>query len=375
MLPGAFGEPVVERQRHDIEAEIGGALNVTVAAEDVGAVAEAADIAGSEEDRAEGAHVGGTDGMLGGAHAPDQGRRSLLGEDLGDALELRLRNAGHALDLVGRPLFDLLADVVHAVDALLDELLVLPAILEDVPEHAPDDRDVGPRADAYVFGRMRRRAGETRLDDDEVRPIELLAFDQVLQRHGMRFRRIAAHDDHGLGVADVVVAVGHRAVAPGIGYAGDRRRMADARLVIRIVGSPERGELAIEVRPLVGELGRTQPIDRLRSGLLADRQELGADLIDRLVPAHARPLPVDELHRVLQAPVAVHELTHRSALGAVRAAVDRGIPAGLLSNPHAVGDLGHDRAADRAVRADVLPDGDLRAGRRRGTRLGLAHAG
>ena len=41
---------------------------------------------------------------------------------------------GYALDLVGRPLLDLLADIVHAVDALLDEFLVLPAILEDVPE-------------------------------------------------------------------------------------------------------------------------------------------------------------------------------------------------------------------------------------------------
>ena len=41
-----------------------------------------------------------------------------LGEDLGDALELRAGHAGDALDLLGRPLLDLLADVVHAVDAL-----------------------------------------------------------------------------------------------------------------------------------------------------------------------------------------------------------------------------------------------------------------
>ena len=43
-----------------------------------------------------------------------------------------------------------------------------------------------------------------------------------------------------LGVADVVEAVGHRAVAPGIGHAGDGRRMADARLVVGVVGAPER---------------------------------------------------------------------------------------------------------------------------------------
>ena len=187
-----------------------------------------------------------------------------LGEDLGDALELRVRNAGDALDLLGRPLLDLLADVVHAVDALADELLVLPAVLEDVPEHPPDHRDVGAGADAHILGGMRGGAGEARLDDDEVRPVELLALDQVLQRHRMRFRRIAAHDDHGLGVADVVVAVGHRAVAPGIGHARDRGRMADARLVVDVVGAPERGELAVEIGALVGELGGAQPVDRIR---------------------------------------------------------------------------------------------------------------
>ena len=374
MLPGAFGEPVVERQRHDIEPEIGRALHVAMAAEDVGAVAEAADIAGGEQQDAERAHVGGADRVLGRAHAPDQRRRLLLGKGLGDPLELRLRNAGDALDLVGRPFLDLLADVVHAVDALLDELLVLPAVLEDVPEHPPDDRDVGAGADAHVVRRMRRSAGEPRLDDDEVRAVELLALDQVLQRHRMRFRRIAAHDDHGLGIADVVVAVGHRAVAPGIGYARDRGRMADARLVVGVVGSPERSKLAIEIGALVGELGGAEPIDRFRSRLRADRHQLVADLVDRLLPGHPRPLAVDELHRIFQAPVAVHQLAHRGALGAMRAAVDRRIPAGLLADPDAVGHLRHHRAADRAVRADVLADGDRDAGRGGRTGLGLAHA-
>ena len=56
----------------------------------------------------------------------------------------------------------------------------------------------------------------------------------------------------------------------------------------------------------------------------------------------------------------MHELAHRGALGAMRAAIDRAVPARLLADPHAVRDLGDDRAADRAMRADVLADGDLR---------------
>ena len=51
VLPGAFDEAVVERQRHDIEADVGRALHVVVAAEDVGAGAGPADIAGGQQQR------------------------------------------------------------------------------------------------------------------------------------------------------------------------------------------------------------------------------------------------------------------------------------------------------------------------------------
>ena len=166
-------------------------------------------------------------------------------------LELRARKTGHAFDFFRRPLGDFLADVVHAVDALRDEFLVLPAVLEDVPENAVDGRDVRSRTHADIFRRMRGGACQARIDDDEVRPLQFLAFEQMLQRHRMRLGGIAAHDHERLGVADVIVAVGHRAVAPGIGYAGDRRRMADTRLVIGIVGSPIGRELAIEISAFV----------------------------------------------------------------------------------------------------------------------------
>ena len=228
-----------------------------------------------------------------------------------------------------------------------------------------DHRDVGAGADAHILGRMRGGAGQARIDDDEVRAVELLAFEQVLQRHRMRLRRIAAHDDHGLGVADVVVAVGHRAVAPGIGHAGDGGRMADARLVIDVVGAPERRELAVEIGALVGELGRAEPVDRIRPGLLADRHELVADLVDRLCPRSARvhwPLTSFIGYFSRRSPCTSSRTAAPLAQCEPRLIGD--VPAGLLADPHAVRDFGHDRAADRAVRADVLADGDLR--RRRG---------
>ena len=239
MPPGIFVQAVIAGQRRDIEAHIGRALHVGMAAEDVGAGAGDADIAGRQQQDAIGPHIGGADRLLRRAHAPDQRRRLLRGEDLRHALQLLPRHAGDALDLLRRPLGDLAPDLLHAVDALADEFLVLPAILEDVPEHAPDHRDVGARADADIFGRMRRGAGEARVDDEHVRPVQLLARQHVLERDRMRLRRVAAHDDHGLGVADVVVAVGLRAIAQGVGDAGDGGGVADAGLVVDVVGAPE----------------------------------------------------------------------------------------------------------------------------------------
>ena len=185
---------------------------------------------------------------------------------------------------------------------------------------------------------------------------------------------IAAHDHDGLGVADVVVGVGHRAVAPGVGDAGDGGGMTDARLVVGIVGSPEGGELAVEVGGLVGELGRAQPVDRFRARLGADLQQLVADLVDRLIPRDPVPLPVHELHRIAQPALALHVVAHRRALAAMRAAIDRAVPSRLLADPHTVRDLGHDGAADRAMGAHVLADRYGCARRRRRAGLGLADA-
>ena len=72
VLPGAFDEAVIEGQCHDIEANVGRTLHVVVAAEDVGAHALAADVAGQQQQHAARAHVGGTDRVLGLTHAPDQ---------------------------------------------------------------------------------------------------------------------------------------------------------------------------------------------------------------------------------------------------------------------------------------------------------------
>ena len=86
-------------------------------------------------------------------------------------------------------------------------------------------------------------------------------------------------------------------------------------------------------------------------------------------------MAVDELHRIFQPAIAVHDFARRGAFGAMRAAVERRLPGGFLADPHAVSDFRRHGAADRTKRADALADGGLRAETRRRPRLRIAHAG
>src|SRR3989442_6140955 len=112
----------------------------------------------------------------------------------------------------------------------------------------------------------------------------------------MRLGGVAADVHRALAVLHVIVRIGHRAVAPGIGYAGNRGRVADPRLVIAVVAAPERHEFTEKVRLLVAVLGAADPEYGVRPALLlvvADREQPIADFLDRVVPRHLLPLAVD----------------------------------------------------------------------------------
>src|SRR5262249_15170940 len=117
-----------------------------------------------------------------------------------------------------------------------------------------------------------------------------------------------------------------------------------------------------------------EPIDRFRPRLLPYLQESVADLVDGAVPGDSGPLAVYELERIAQAAIAVHIVAHRRAFAAVRAAIDRTVPARFLAGPHAIGHLGDHGAAHRTVGADILSTRHAGARRWRRPGLGAAHA-
>src|SRR5699024_5311832 len=276
VFPGAFGQAVIARQRMRLRADVGGALDVVVAAEDVGAAAGNADVAQRQLQDAVGARIVVANVVLSRAHAPDQGAGAVFGQRLGRLVQLLLGHAGDALDLARRPVGDFLADLVHAVDALLDVLLVFPTVLQHVPEYAPGQGHVGAGTKADVLIGMRRGARAARVADDHLGAVFLAAQD-VLHGDRMRFGRIRADEDHRLGVVDVVVGVGHRAIAPGVGHTGDRGRVTNARLVVDVVGAPEGDPLALQVAAFVAGLGRAAVEQRVGPGFFANLEQLVAD--------------------------------------------------------------------------------------------------
>ena len=120
----------------------------------------------------------------------------------------------------------------------------------------------------------------------------LLGVQHVQHRHRMRLGGVGADEEHRLRVLHVVVRVRHRAVAPGVRHAGDRRGVADARLVVAVVGAPERDELAQQLGLLVVVLGRADEESASGPDSLRISSIFVGDLVERLVPADALLLAV-----------------------------------------------------------------------------------
>ena len=200
-----------------------------------------------------------------------------------------------------------------------------------------------------------RGAREARVDDDQL-GAGFLGVQHVQHRDRVRLGGVRADVHRALGVAHVVVRVRHRAVAPRVRDARDRGGVADARLVVAVVAAPQAHPLAQQVGLLVVVLRRADDEDRVGAALLLELEHLGADLVQRLVPRDLLVLVADQLHRRLQAVVAVAVLAQGGALGAVRAEVDRRVEHRLLADPDAVLDHRVDGAADRAVRAHGAAD-------------------
>ena len=356
MLPRAFCQTVVARQRIRIGAHIGSALHVVVAAENVGATTRLAHVAQSQLQDARGANNGVANGMLRLAHAPHNGAGVVVVQHFGDFENLLFLHAASFFHLVRCPLgHDVGFDSVHAIHTVVDVLLVFPSIFEDVIQDAEQERNVGARANAHVFVGSCRCACEAWIDHDHLAAI-FFGMQHVQHADRVCFGSVGANVHGALAVLHVVVRIGHGAVAPCIGHTGNGGGVANTRLVIGVVGAPEADKLAHEIRLFVVVLGGTNEVNAVRAAGFAQVGHALADFFEGHVPADALVFAVDQLHGVTQAVFAVAVFAQCCTFGAVRAQVDGGVEHGLLTNPHAVFNDGIYRATHGAVCANGALD-------------------
>jgi hypothetical protein len=152
-------------------------------------------------------------------------------------------------------------------------------------------RDVGAGPDREVEVGRGRRIRAPRVDDDQLRLGSPRAgvLDPTEQDR-MRPSGVRAAHEIEVGVVDVLVAGGGCVGAERELVSGDRRRHAESRVGVDVVGADQgAGELVEDVVVLGKELAGDVEPDRVGTVLADDRGEPSCGEVERLAPARAAP--------------------------------------------------------------------------------------
>ncbi len=126
----------------------------------------------------------------------------------------------------------------------------------------------------------------TNIGDDQLLSTQLVRLLHARGQHRVAFARVGADAQHKRRLRDVVDGPGVAAVAHRAEQALRGRRLAVARAVVDVVGADDCArQLLHQVVFFVGCLRRRDKTKRIRTVLGLDPAELGADQLDRFVPA------------------------------------------------------------------------------------------
>ena len=118
-----------------------------MATEDISATTRNTHVAQRQLEDAVGTGVVIADSVLGTAHTPYECTGTVIRHGLRGSIDFLLRHTGDAFHFIRCPLGNFLHDFIHAIDTLAYEFLVFPTVLENMPQHAPGDRNISSRAD------------------------------------------------------------------------------------------------------------------------------------------------------------------------------------------------------------------------------------
>jgi len=216
------------------------------------------------------------------------------------------RLGGHAGDLggaFGRPVRDEASEVLPAVDARLDVGRIGQAFFNNHMSNGVEEGDVRTRTKGEVKRGVFGKLDPARVDDDELRALQNLLANARAD-DGMVLRRVRADDEDRARKLYVVEGIRRRAGAENGLHGSGRRRVADTRAAVDIVGAEhDAREFLDEVVLFVRRPGRAQDADGVGSVRLQNSGELVGAAADgglpvRWLPASAAPLDGPE-HAIL----------------------------------------------------------------------------
>ncbi len=174
-------------------------------------------------------------------------------------------------------------------------------ILYGVTDHAAQERNIGASADLEMHVGRRRGTGIPRIDDDHFGVSLAFCLNRPFETARVVFGRIAAHDQHHVGVLDVHPAIRHGPSSKRWPQTGDRGAVSNPGLIFD-EGHPEATHgLYNQVVELVGVRAATdkgdvlEAIDRaaLRVGgderFVARALNVASNLFKRLIPRDGLP--------------------------------------------------------------------------------------
>ena len=353
---------------HRNEGDVGGALDVVLAAQRVEAGAGPADLPGNQRERDQAARVVGAVDVLRDAHPPEDDRR------FGARIGPRHLAQGRGVDAAdfGHLFRGVVAHVLlqrrEILGVGLDVLAVVEALLDDRVQHRVEHRDVARRLEAQHLGGIARHHLAARVHHEQF-GAALRSLLEERGRNRMIFRGSCADDDDDLGIGRGGEGGGDRARADPLHQGGDRGGVAQARAVIDVVAA-ETGahQLLEQVGLLVGALGRAEPGERALPIPVADQREPRGGAVERLLPGGLAemgervgrvdrdivlgdPFPADQ--RLGQPVGVVHVIEAEAALDAEPVVVGRPVLA-LDRDDAVVLHLEDQLAADPAIGAHAL---------------------
>ncbi len=125
-------------------------------------------------------------------------------------------------------------------------LLLDLVMLQQIVNHAHQEGNVAARTQRRIEIGHRRRAVKARVDHNHLRIIVRFCLVHPFKANRMRFGWVATHDQHHIGVFDVVPVVGHRAAAEARCKGGKSWAVAQHGLVLQRDDTQCAGKFMVE---------------------------------------------------------------------------------------------------------------------------------